>query len=297
MIYKRIGGSTKTLGLIGNPVKHTYSPIIHNTITNILNEEGYSLDCIYVPFETTEQNLDCAIKGAHALGIGGFNVTVPHKINVIQHACDLDHSAIQIGAVNTLKYTENGYVGYNTDIIGVTETFRQYDISLQNKTVLIFGAGGGAAAALFAVLQHQPAQVYIVNRTIQNAHNIAEIANRYYSESVSVLSYDQYENFFAKKDIDLAVQATSVGLCSEDSIVRDKAFFEKISVCLDMVYNPWETTFLRDAKSYGAICINGFNMLLFQAIASYEIFHDIKLDQSVKFRLVDLLTDYFIAYA
>ena len=289
MIYKNITGTTKTFGLLGNPVKHSYSPIIHNTITNILSQDNFN--SVYVPFDVTSQNLKNAIKGAHALGVAGFNVTVPHKLNVMQYLSDLHESAVKIGAVNTLKYTECGYVGYNTDIIGLTETFKQHGIALRDKTVLIFGAGGGAAAALYAVLQDQPSHIYIVNRTMQNAQSMAN------NKCVSILPYDQYEHLLAQQHIDLAIQATSVGLSSEDSIVKNKAFFERVAVALDIIYNPWETTFLKDAKTYGSTCINGFDMLLLQAIASYEIFHDIKLDHDLKRTIVRSLKDHFVAYA
>ena len=114
IVNSSITGKTSVFGLIGDPVEHTFSPPIHNSLKNVLNE-----NFVYVPFHVPTGQVEVAMKGAYSLGIKGLNVTVPHKKEVIPFLCGIEKRAEAIGAVNTLKYTENGYFGYNTDILGI----------------------------------------------------------------------------------------------------------------------------------------------------------------------------------
>ena len=286
MIVDTVTGSSKVFGLIGSPVSHTFSPIIHNTIAKELGHE-----LIYVPLLVQSDTLHDAIKGAFALYIQGLNVTIPYKNEVIKYLSKTDESASIIGAVNTLKRTENGYVGYNTDVIGIKETFLQNDITIAGKSVLILGAGGTANSAATAALSENASEIYIVNRTLEKAHAIVENSKKHYSKEIQVLSYDQLSEI---DRADIVIQTTSMGFAEQVdcSPITDKSFFEKVTVCLDIIYTPWETLFLKDAKQSSVKCINGFEMLIYQAISSYEIWNEIMIDHETKRKICDKLTVY-----
>ena len=133
----KINGKTRLIGLIGNPVEHTLSPVIHNGVSKAMG-----INSVYVPFKVETEGLAKAVKGAYELNVLGMNVTVPHKNQVMESLLEIDEAAKQIGAVNTLVRVEGGYKGYNTDMMGLSRQIREDDISLNGETVVILGAGG-----------------------------------------------------------------------------------------------------------------------------------------------------------
>ena len=163
-----INGKTKLMGLIGNPVEHTLSPVIHNTIASCMNE-----NMAYLPFPVKE-DLEMAVKGAYALGVQGMNVTVPYKSAVMPSLVNVDEQAAIIGAVNTLVRVDGGYKGYNTDLPGLYRAMRSDGIELADAKVVILGAGGAARSAAFLCAFHKAKEVYILNRTVQKAALVAE---------------------------------------------------------------------------------------------------------------------------
>ena len=165
-----IDGKTRTLGLLGDPVEHTMSPLIHNTLS-----EKLGLNNVYVPFHTKAENLEAAVKGAYALNILGLNVTVPHKNEVMQYLSELDEGGQAIGAVNTLVRTENGYKGYNTDMMGLLREVRSYGVELDGQDVIILGAGGAAKAVAYMCVSNGAGHVYILNRTVAKAQALSLI--------------------------------------------------------------------------------------------------------------------------
>ena len=166
-------GYTRTCGLIGNPVKHTMSPLIHNSLASMTG-----INMVYVPFEVKEKELKNAIKGAVALDIQGMNVTIPYKTDVIPFLEDVDPLAKAIGAVNTLVRTENGgFKGYNTDMTGLYHAMQDEGIELKDQTVVILGAGGVARPTAFLCANKGAKKVYILNRTFEKAVNVADEVN------------------------------------------------------------------------------------------------------------------------
>jgi len=260
-----VNGKTTVLGLIGDPVSHTFSPQIHNTIA-----EASGKNTVYVPFHVENDNLKSAIEGAAALSIAGLNVTVPHKKSVIPFLSAIDPTAEKIGAVNTLKLTKNGYVGYNTDITGITNTFKLKNYSPKGKTAAVIGAGGTANAAAFALAEMGAKTIFIFNRTINLAKTLANSLKKHYDVDVSAKPLFDVNSLSSSN---IFVQATSVGMNGDASpIALDKGIFENAEFIFDAIYSPWETAFLKEAKGHCKICVNGFDMLINQAIASYEIF-------------------------
>ena len=141
LLYK---GTTRVCGLIGNPVGHSISPVIHNTLADLCG-----IDMVYTTFKVEKGAVDTAVKGAHALDILGLNVTVPHKQEVIGALESVDPLAEAIGAVNTLVRTEHGYKGYNTDILGLERELEEEQVELKDSPVILLGAGGAARATVY----------------------------------------------------------------------------------------------------------------------------------------------------
>lgn len=262
-----INGKTRICGLIGNPVEHTLSPVIHNLLA-----EKYSQNLVYVPFLVEDAFLEQAISGAKALNVLGCNVTVPYKSNVIPWLKELDPLAKKIGAVNTLVLTKDGYKGYNTDMPGLLRAMKSDGVAVTGKEVIILGAGGVARAVAYLMAQEQAKKIWVVNRTIEKAKEIEkEIKEQYLHCEIEAITYDNLTCLEGNGY--LAIQATSVGLYPNDDevIVEAKSFYQKLEVAYDLIFNPKETMFMKLAKKEGVRAYNGLKMLLYQGIIAYEL--------------------------
>ncbi len=270
-----INGKTRTLGLLGDPVEHTMSPLIHNTLSDIVG-----LNNVYVPFHTRSENLESAVKGAYALNILGLNVTVPHKYEVMKYLSAIDEGGQAIGAVNTLVRTENGYKGYNTDMLGLLREVRSYGVELDGQDVIILGAGGAAKAVAYMCVSNGAGHVYILNRTVAKAQAIADHMNDFFgNQSMTAMSIQDYHKLPEKKYI--VFQSTSKGLYphSDEVVIEDPAFYKLISVGIDLIYKPFCTGFMSLCRQAGAKSYNGLKMLLYQGIIAYELWNDITVDE------------------
>jgi len=162
--------NTKLLGLIGHPIKHSFSPYIHNITCELLKT-----DYIYLPFDVTTDNLKNALKGMIALDIRGFNVTIPHKENILQYLNNTSQEVSIVGAANTVLNDHGTLNGYNTDIYGITETLLPFKEDLNGAIVTIVGAGGGARAAIYSLLRNfKIDKINLINRTKQRAETLKE---------------------------------------------------------------------------------------------------------------------------
>ncbi len=285
MLQDFVNGSTKKLGIFGNPIEHTLSPIIHNSLSKHLGN-----NFVYIPFKVLEENLEQSVQSAYCLDILGINITVPHKNAVIPFLASVDRSAELVGAVNTLKYSKDGYVGYNTDVHGIQMTLEKYNIIIKDRPIAVVGAGGGARSALAAVAGQNPCRIFLINRTLENANTIAKQIKKYYNIPIDILTYDDIDKI---SELELLIQSTSVGLDKAVSPIEDQNFFNKVKVAFDIIYKPWETEFLKLAKNAGCVCINGFDMLIYQAVKSYEIWTETKIDTGISNYLYDNIFKYF----
>ena len=161
MINADINADTKVFAVLGCPVGHSLSPLIQNTAAKL---KGHNM--VYTAMCVEPEQLGDAVKGGRALGISGFNITVPHKKAVMEHLCGLDPLAELIGAVNTLKLTENGYVGYNTDAVGAYYALAEAGADVKDKNVLVIGAGGAGYACAAMAFMRGAKSLYIANRTV-----------------------------------------------------------------------------------------------------------------------------------
>lgn len=287
-------GCTRVCGLIGNPVKHTLSPLIHNTLAHMLG-----IDLVYVPFEVKEENVGDAIRGAKALDIFGLNVTIPHKSAVIPYLEEIDPLAKGIGAVNTLVRTENGgFKGYNTDMTGLYHAMTDEDVVLEGKKIIILGAGGVARPAAFLCGSKGASEIYILNRTYDRALEVADEVNRALAElgteekltsdglkadggvadiekKVIAMPLSDYKKLLLEGEKYIVLQCTSVGLFPDvnSAVIEDEEFYRHISYAIDMVYRPVNTKFMRLAAKAGAKSFSGLKMLLYQGIDAFELWN------------------------
>ena len=271
-----INGKTYTCGLIGNPVEHTMSPVIHNTLAQKMN-----LNMVYVPF-LVQQDLAAGVKGAYALNIQGLNVTVPYKSDVLEHLVSIDELAKSIGAVNTLVKIEGGYKGYNTDMTGLYRAMTSYGIKIEGEEIILLGAGGAARAVAFMCVYYKAKKVYLLNRTIEKAKCIAEEIKHSTGEDIIVpMQLEDYKQLGEQKM--LCIQATSVGLSPRDDevIISDEEFYKKIHTGYDLIYRPTNTKFMQLVKEHGGQAYHGLKMLLYQGIEAFEMWNQVKVEDSL----------------
>jgi len=284
----KIDGNTLVLGIIGRPVRHTMSPAIHNYISERLNR-----NLVYVPFEV-EGDAKLAVKGAYELGIAGMNVTVPFKSDVIDVLCDIDDMAKRIGAVNTLVRTDKGFKGYNTDILGLERELLEENVLLEGSNVVMIGAGGAARAAAFLCAKHKVKKLYILNRTIEKAEAICKDVMDYISDSsleteTFALSLSDYDKL--PDDEYIAIQCTKIGLSEDDgAAIEDKAFYEKITVGVDLIYRE-NTLFQTMVREAGGRAYTGLKMLVYQGIAAYELWNNITVDRETIDGVIGVVND------
>lgn len=267
-MLNEINGYTRTCGLIGNPVEHTLSPVIHNTLAMVLRE-----NLTYVPFHVGNGRLEEALKGAYALNLLGLNVTVPYKSDVIPYLVDIDPLARNIGAVNTLVRMEDGYKGYNTDMPGLYRAMCEDGVRVKDEEVIILGAGGVARAVAMLLLDKGAKKAVILNRTVEKAQAIADEVNGLAgSNFVEVLPTDAYDQLPTGERY-LAIQATSVGMYPkvEDAVITDPAFYRRIHTGYDLIFNPPKTRFMQLVEEQGGQAYNGAKMLLYQGIIAFEL--------------------------
>ncbi len=262
--------NTKVLGLIGHPIKHTYSPFIHNIAIELKK-----LDYIYLPFDVPAANLRHAVKGMNALGIKGFNVTIPHKESIIQYLSNLSEEASIIGSVNTVVNEIGKLTGYNTDVNGVVETLAPYKDEITGSRMCVVGAGGGSRAVIYALIRYfKPEKIFLINRTESRAESL----KNYFSAKMRFDGFKTRELFPPDlvevfRDSKLIVNATSVGMSptEDDAITLLDDSFVKNQIVFDLVYNPPRTKLLQSAEKKGAIALDGLKMLVHQAAKAFEI--------------------------
>ena len=257
-----INGNTKVLGLIGDPIEHTGSPAIHNRLAGKLGD-----NVVYVPFEVRAKRLEEAVEGAYALGIEGLNVTVPHKVEVMQYVTELDDAALDIGAVNTLSRIRGGYRGYNTDFSGFMRELDKLDIQVNGKNVIVLGAGGAAKAVMYSLKRLGARHIDILNRSKDKAESIFGG-----QPNITIRGFRDWRSIPEGKYI--CIQCTSVGLSPDDDacVIEDEDFFDLVDSAVDLIYKPKETAFMKKVAAHGGRAYNGLRMLVYQAVSSYEFF-------------------------
>ena len=260
----KIKGSTNIVGLIGHPVEHSFSPPMHNAAFDELG-----MDYAYVAFDVNPNDLKTAIEGAQSLNIKGFNVTIPHKVDVMQYLDELDEVARLIGAVNTIDF--KNLKGYNTDGIGAVKAIEEVT-SIKNKNVVVAGAGGASRAISFYIAKYGAESLTILNRNEAKAESLASDVSD--SGLIGEVAYDSINaigNYMEGADV--LIDTTPLGMhpnIKDEPIVKADKMDEDL-VVFDAVYNPNETVLLKEAIKANAKPVYGIKMLLYQGAESFKI--------------------------
>jgi len=255
--HMTINGNTVVYGILGNPVHHSLSPVMHNAAFIKLEENR-----VYLPFKV--EDVGAALHGLRGLGIHGVSVTIPHKENVMEYLDRIDPVAKKIGAVNTIKsetVSERTLLcGYNTDWLGAVRPLGQF-MDLQGEKAVILGAGGSARAIGFGLLE-AGASITLCSRTPARGRALAGVLQC---------------PWCALEDIDalggrILINATSVGMTPDQGRSPVAATVPaRYEVVMDIVYSPLQTKLLSDAEAGGCRTINGLEMLLYQGVAQFEL--------------------------
>ena len=269
-----ISGKTKVYGILANPVEHSLSPAMHNFWSKQTNK-----DMVYVPLKVEPGQVKEAVKGAWAMNLGGMNVTVPYKQQVMEHLSQIDEDASAIGAVNTLVHAETGYKGYNTDAKGLLRAIKEKNIEIQGKRWVLLGAGGAAKAAGYILMKEGAKQLFILNRSVEKGEALAKELKQIFGKGeVKAMALSQWRELPEGRYS--CIQSTSVGMFpdKDHSPIEDSEFFKRIDKAIDIIYTPAETKFMRLVKEAGGAAYNGLDMLIYQGVIAYELWHpDIKL--------------------
>ncbi len=278
--------NTKIIGIIGHPVKHSYSPLMQNLAFELTGQ-----NFIYLPFDVPVNSLKDALKGIVALGISGFNVTLPLKEKILPLLKDVSEEANIVGAVNTVTNEDGILRGYNTDVVGVIESLSLFKDEISGAKVSVIGAGGAARSVIYALIRNfKVGHINIINRTEQTAESLKE----YFSakmmfdnlKAFSLMPPDLVETF---RDSKLIVNTTSMGMYPgiDDSATTIKESFMKGQIVFDLVYNPVKTKLLKLAESQGATIITGLKMLVEQGAKSYELWCGEKMPVEKVYRALE----------
>ena len=257
----------KTFAVIGDPINHSLSPNIHNAAFMELN-----LDCSYIAYRIPRGELKEGIDALKKIKIDGFNVTIPHKVEMMKYLDKMDETCSLIGAVNTVTNTDGVLKGYNTDMDGFLDPIKKKEITIKDSNVLLLGAGGAARAIVAGFAKEKAKHVTIANRTLENANNLAQFGNKIGIDCSTIEIKKLEDNL---QDYNIIVNATSIGLKNESSPISLNSIKPK-TVVYDIVYMPMNTDFLKKAKEKDAVIIYGYEMLLGQAVRAFEIWHKIE---------------------
>jgi shikimate dehydrogenase len=254
----------KRIYLLGYPLGHSISPAMHNAALRACGLDGWRYDKLPLP----PDRMDAMLEALRAAECMGANVTIPHKQTIIPFLVELSETARTIGAVNTVVKRDGKLRGENTDAAGFRQSLRQQGIDPRRARAFILGAGGGAAAAAFALADEGAQQLVIVNRTPSRA---AELADRLRAIFPALeLAVNRWELL---PHADILVNATSIGMAPQaaSSPLPPGLAIPRDAVVFDLVYNPPETRLMREAADAGARCVGGLEMLVYQAAYSIQM--------------------------
>ena len=260
----------KRFGVIGHPVAHSLSPLMHNTAYALLG-----LDCTYDSFDIAPESLSEALKDFTNEGFSGLNVTIPHKERVSLLVHELSDEARAIGAVNTIRFESGRLRGDNTDVYGVEATLEPYRNSLHGERVLLLGAGGTSRAIIYTLLtRFSPAEIVIANRNRARADELVKHFQPH-TKTIALKASPADETTLSHlaSDAQLIINATSIGMppAIDASPIGEWAHVHPKQIVFDLIYTPLVTKLLTIANRGGARTISGLEMFLHQGARSFEL--------------------------
>ena len=260
-----VSGKTKVCGIIGDPIEHTMSPVMHNAAFQKLG-----LDFVYLPFRVKKEALSGAVDGVRTLNIKGLNVTIPHKVAIIPFLDKLDPLAEKIGAINTIVNDGGVLTGYNTDATGFLQALLDQGVEPEGKTTVILGAGGASRAISF-ILAERGAHLVILNRQLARAEDLAQWITQVFEKDITALTLGEENLAKVLAKADILVNTTSVGMNPDiDKTPVPAGLLKPGLIVFDIVYNPVQTRLLKEAEAAGAKTINGLDMLVWQGAMAFE---------------------------
>lgn len=271
-----INGKTKQLAILGNPVSHSFSPAMHNYISEKLGN-----NYVYTALEVAEGDFDAAIEGVRTLGFAGVNITSPFKFKAVEKMDILSESAKKYGSVNTCVNKNGVLYGYNTDAEGFYRSLKREGIEVCGKDILFIGAGGVTKPVMMYFAELGAKSLSIVNRTKEKAQAIADSVAEHYNYNVEI--------GINKPHYDIVINTTTVGMHPDINScpVTEMPYVDEKTAVVDMIYNPEKTLFLQMAQKRGAKIINGLGMLIYQGLIAYELFCDTKLPDGIYDELLE----------
>ena len=268
-----ITGHTRLTALLGSPVAHSISPLMHNEAFQLLN-----LDYTYLCFDVNEEALTAAVEGLKACGIRGFNLTMPNKNQIVKLLDELSPAARLIGAVNTVVNDKGHLVGYNTDGVGYMQAVKDAGYDITGKTITIMGAGGAATAICAQAALDGVEKIHIfareTSRFWERTQKLVENINSTLPcKAVLHENKDTDALAGAISESALLLNATSVGMApdTDSTIIQDTSLYHPDLIVSDVIYNPRETRFLREAREAGCRTFNGMYMLLYQGAEAFRL--------------------------
>lgn len=255
----------KLYGLLGEKLSHSFSPQIHSYIFKQTKNDAY-----YHLFEVERNNLQYAVNSLKVLNISGVNVTIPYKVEIMKYLDEVSKEALKIGAVNTIVLNKNKTIGYNTDYYGFGMMLSKFDVSVKGKKAVILGTGGASMAVTQYLLDNDVSDITYVSRNKGNNRKV---------KGFNVIGYDDLKHIGRS---DIIINCTPCGMFPyvDKTPVKPKVF-DKFNTAVDLIYNPKETIFLKNAKNKGLKCVNGMYMLIYQAVKSQELWINKEIDSEV----------------
>lgn len=262
---RALDSSTALYAVIGDPIKHSKSPLMHNAALRSMNVNG-----IYAAFHVLPHELEQAVQGIRALGIGGVNVTIPHKERVMAYLDDIDESAQVIGAVNTIVRRGGKLIGYNTDGLGYVRSLKEEMMpDLSAARILLIGSGGAARGIAYALLKEGCQELSIANRTVERAQALADDLSPY--GQIRVVPLLEAPDIDAEQ-ADIVINTTSVGMHPDvEAIPLNPDWLQPHLIVSDIVYNPLDTALLQAARRTGCRTHSGLGMFVYQGAIAFEM--------------------------
>lgn len=277
-----ITSKTDVYCVIGNPIKHSKSPVIHNFIF-----EKIGVDAVYLAFEV--KNLKSFFDFIRDVGVKGVSITIPHKVNATELVDKLDEFSSKVGAINTIKNDNGILTGYNTDVQGVVKSFETRGINtLENRTALLLGNGGVAKSVAWAFWSMKVGRIIVAGRSEDKLNKFASEVKEYFNE-VEVITLDRVREVI--KDVDVISNCTPVGMYPNiDEAPIDLSLISERHIVFDTIYNPVDTKLITHSRNIGAKIIYGIDMFVFQALEQDRIWLDNPQVYSFKDAVINLLT-------
>ena len=263
---QKIDSHTKLYGIFGNPVEHSLSPALHNSVFKKLG-----INAVYLAFKIAPESLALAFEGIRSLGLQGVNITIPFKEDALNYVDEVPEDIDRLtGAINTIVNKDGQLFGYNTDGPGLL-TALQSELSFKpsGKEILILGAGGAARGALFALARGGAERIFLYNRTHGRAHGLAEYAATYFPET-EIAAVASLADLPSNR-MHLVINSTSCGMRKNQDLPLDWKEIKAPAAAYDLVYTPQETPWLKEAKKLNIPCANGLGMLTEQAALSFQL--------------------------